>query len=282
MADERAYIRSSEPIFPVTDVVATVRYYRDALGFAEEWVWGEPPDFGGVRWGKVGAMFALESGPAANVGGQWHSFFVEGIDVLYDLHNRNGATIYSPLAVKPWGLREYTVRDLNGHFLRFGQRGSVRPASREPATDVTIVERLPTPEEHLVLIQAVGWAGTKDRPERSAQVLSGARFGVVAVAGDRAVGMGMILGDGATFAYVKDIVVLPEWQGRGIGTRIVDALLAIIRRSRPAGMLVTLFTGQHHAKFYERFGFCGPEKLYGMSLKIERSPDDGANGNGLS
>ena len=34
-------------------------------------------------------------------------------------------------------------------------------------------------------------------------------------------------------------------------------------------MLVTLFTGQHLAEFYERFGFSGPETLYGMSLTIE-------------
>jgi GNAT superfamily N-acetyltransferase len=222
-------------------------------------------------------MFALESGPGARVGGQWHSFFVEGIDVLYGLHNRNGATISSPLEAKPWGLREYTVRDLNGHYLRFGQRGSIRPAGRVPASDVTIVERLPTPEEHLVLSQAVGWAD-KDRLDRSVLTLSGARLGAVAVSGDRAVGMGMILGDGATFAYVKDIVVHPEWQARGIGTRIVEALLAIIRRSRPEGMLVTLFTGQHLAEFYEQFGFSGPEKLYGMSLKIDRPSDSGADG----
>jgi GNAT superfamily N-acetyltransferase len=114
----------------------------------------------------------------------------------------------------------------------------------------------------------VGWAD-KDRPDRAVLTLSGARFGVVAVAGDRAVGAGLVLGDGATFAYLKDIMVLPEWQARGVGTRIVDALLAIIRRSRPDGMLVTLFTGQHLAEFYEQFGFSGPEKLYGMSLKID-------------
>jgi GNAT superfamily N-acetyltransferase len=79
----------------------------------------------------------------------------------------------------------------------------------------------------------------------------------------------MVLGDGATFAYLKDVIVLPEWQGRGIGTRIVHALLTILRRSDPRGMLVTLFTGQHLADFYERFGFAGPERLYGMSLMIE-------------
>jgi hypothetical protein len=37
-------------------------------------------------------------------------------------------------------------------------------------------------------------------------------------------------------------------------------------------MLVTLFAGQHLADFYERFGFSGPEKLYGMSLMIEGRP----------
>ena len=78
MDDGRVSLRSSEPIFPVADVVATVRYYREVLGFQEGWTWGQPPDFGGVRWGKVGAMFALQSGPEAPAGGQWHSFFVGG------------------------------------------------------------------------------------------------------------------------------------------------------------------------------------------------------------
>jgi hypothetical protein len=33
-------------------------------------------------------------------------------------------------------------------------------------------------------------------------------------------------------------------------------------------MLVTLFTGQDLAEFFEQFGFLGPEKLYGRSLSI--------------
>ena len=73
----------------------------------------------------------------------------------------------------------------------------------------------------------------------------------------------MVLGDGATFAYLKDIMVHPDWQGRGIGTRIVEALLAILRRPGPDGMLVTLFTGQHLAEFYERFGFSAPRRSTG-------------------
>jgi GNAT superfamily N-acetyltransferase len=273
MNDKRVVLRSSEPIFPVADVIATVGYYREVLGFPEGWTWGQPVDFGGVRWGRVGAMFALQDGPGTTVGGQWHSFFVEGIDDLYQLHGRNGATIYSPLEAKPWGLREYTVRDLNGHFLRFGQRGSDRSATagREPATNVAIIERLPTPEELQRLLRAVGWS-SDDRTERTEKSLAGAQCGVVAVAGAGVVGSGMVLGDGVTCAYLKDIVVHPDWQSRGIGTRIVEALLAILRRSSPEDILVTLFTGQHLAELYERCGFSGPEQLYGMSLKITGRP----------
>jgi GNAT superfamily N-acetyltransferase len=271
--NQRVFLRSSEPIFPVANVAATVLYYREVLGFVEGWTWGEPPDFGGVRWGKVGAMFSLVEAPVGRIGGQWHSFFVEGIDALHDLHARNGATICSPLEMKPWGLREYTIRDLNGHYLRFGARGASRSATaaRTPARDVSIVERLATPEELHEILLAVGWS-QDEQPDRTAEVLAGARLGVVAVAGNRVVGSGIVLGDGATFAYLKDIVVHPEWQRRGIGTKIVEALLTMLRRPNPREMLVTLLTGQHLGEFYERFGFSGPERLYGMSLTIAGRP----------
>ena len=224
MDDERFSLRGSEPIFPVADVVATVGYYREVLGFREGWTWGEPPDFGGVRWGKIGAMFALSSRPEVKVGGQWHSFFVEGIDALHDFHGRNGAAICSPLEAKPWGLREYTVRDLNGHYLRFGQRGSDRSATagREPATDVAIVERLPTPEEYLGLVRAVGWArgdqADGDRPTGR----RGARRGPIRRRRRRRRARGRRR-DGARRR--GDLRVPqghhrpPQWQGRGVSAR---------------------------------------------------------------
>jgi GNAT superfamily N-acetyltransferase len=260
MGDELVSLRSSEPIFPVADVVATVGFYRTVLGFSSEWLWGDPPDFGGVRWGRVGVMFAQQCEREAKISGQWHSFFVNGVDALYAMHVRNGATIHSPLEAKPWGLREYTVRDLNGHYLRFGQGGSDRAATdaRERACSVAIVERLPAVEEYRGLLQAVGWASFPAH-DRAREALAGARFGVVAVDGELVVGAGLVVGDGATFAYLKDIMVLPEWQGRKVGSRIVATLLSIIRRRAPGRMLVTLFTGRNLAEFYEPFGFCGPD-----------------------
>jgi GNAT superfamily N-acetyltransferase len=268
MEQQQFSLHNSEPIFPVADVVATVHYYQDVLGFAEHWLWGEPPHFGGVRWGRIGVMFDQESSPAPKTGGQCHCFAVDGLDALYEFHGRNGATICSPLEAKPWGMREYVVRDLNGHYLRFGQGTVLRSnrAESEPASTVSIVERLPTVEEYLELLHAVDWAGA-DQPDRARAALAGARLGVVAVENGRVVGTGLVIGDGATFAYLKDIIVAPDWQGRGVGSRIVQVLLDNIRRTAPERMLVALFTGRHLARFYERFGFCGPEfGDYAMSM----------------
>ena len=48
----------SEAVLAVADVAATIRFYRDKLGFTGEWLWGDPPTFGGVSWGRVGGMFS--------------------------------------------------------------------------------------------------------------------------------------------------------------------------------------------------------------------------------
>ena len=34
------HLTRSEAILAVSDVVATIRYYRHVLGFADEWTWG--------------------------------------------------------------------------------------------------------------------------------------------------------------------------------------------------------------------------------------------------
>src|SRR5437660_8588045 len=86
----------SEAILAVADVAAAVRFYRDKLGFTREWLWDDPPTFGGVSWGKVGVMFCLQPALAARVEGHQHSFFVSGVDRLFERHHENGVQVLSP------------------------------------------------------------------------------------------------------------------------------------------------------------------------------------------
>jgi GNAT superfamily N-acetyltransferase len=199
-----------------------------------------------------------------------HYFFVSGIDRLYERHRENCVQVVSPLEAKPWGLREHTVRDPNGYHLRFGEpitgRASSTSAKRVPE-NMRLVERLPTIEEYETLIRAVGWAKYAN-PEATHAALQNTLYAVLAVAGDLAVGMARLVGDGATAFYVQDVMVLPAYQRQGIGTALMEAVMGHFRRATPRQSSMGLFTGRNLAGFYERHGFEGPDtSLYGMYLK---------------
>ena len=79
--------------------------------------------------------------------------------------------------------------------------------------------------------------------------------------GGRQVGFTRVITDFATHAYVSDVFVLPSHRGRGVGTRLMAAVMAHpdlqgLRRW-------TLFTRDAHA-LYRKFGFAEgrhPERL---------------------
>lgn len=106
--------------------------------------------------------------------------------------------------------------------------------------------------------------------EAAARGLKGTLFGVTVFAGDEAVGMGRIIGDNGCFFKITDIVVAPEHQGRGLGKRIMAALMAHLRANAPRTAQVSLLADVPANKLYEKFGFreTAPASL-GMSLTIE-------------
>lgn len=113
----------AEPILSVPDVQATAEYYRDMLGFAIEFLWGTPPTHAGVmrgEWTFPAARIQLGQGETPNPAGTLFIFVGSEIGLLYDDYRAKGVEVISPLEHKPWGMREFTVRDLNGYHLRFG------------------------------------------------------------------------------------------------------------------------------------------------------------------
>ncbi len=112
--------------------------------------------------------------------------------------------------------------------------------------------------------------GFKDRPlEQVEKALSNNLFDVIAVSEGKVIGMGRLVGDGVMYWYLQEIIVLPEFQGKGIGTRIVNRLLEFISDNTVPGTFtsvgLTAATGRD--SFYEKFGF---SKSLGMTKYIER------------
>ncbi len=113
-------------------------------------------------------------------------------------------------------------------------------------------------------------AGFRERPaELVEKALKNNLYDVVAVIDGEIIGMGRLVGDGVMYWYLQEIVVLPEYQGRGIGTAIVNRLLDYIAEHTEVGNFtsVGLTAAEGKEGFYERFGF---SKSRGMTKYIER------------
>lgn len=84
-------------------------------------------------------------------------------------------------------------------------------------------------------------------------------FAVTAIHDGKVIGMGRLVGDGAMYWYLQEIVVSPEYQGLGIGTRIVNRLINHVKESALPGSKVTvgLMAAEGKERFYEKLGFYG-------------------------
>jgi len=118
------------PILAVRNMAAAIGYYVDKLGFEKKWEWGDPPDFASVRRDQVDLFLSVEpqGGPRT-----WMSIFVQDVDALYETYKKTGAIIRKPPADYPWGVREMTIEDLDGHCLRMGGDGGGENRSDDTA-----------------------------------------------------------------------------------------------------------------------------------------------------
>lgn len=67
------------------------------------------------------------------------------------------------------------------------------------------------------------------------------------------VGTARVVGDGGSIYHLCDMVVHPDHQRRGIGTRMMDALMAFVDETAPPDAYVNLMADVEG--FYERWGF---------------------------
>lgn len=103
----------------VPDIVAAVEFYTKKLGFYLAFTSGEPPTFAGVNLGKV-QIFLAEGTPTPSAETGSVYFLVGDADQLYEFHRANGVEIAQEIGDRPYGIRNYVVRDLYGYYLVFG------------------------------------------------------------------------------------------------------------------------------------------------------------------
>ena len=101
----------------VPDVAAAADFYTKKLGFQLGFTFGEPPTIAGVTLGDV--QIFLERGTPCPTGCSVY-FVVGDADELHEFHRAGGVEIVVAPGDRPYDLRDYTARDLNGYHLSFG------------------------------------------------------------------------------------------------------------------------------------------------------------------
>lgn len=104
------------PELPVADVERAQQHYRDTLGC--EIAWLDPSkEIGAVSHDHLGPIFFRKRKPPFEPAVHW--VFAEDIDASYRELQSLGSNIVEPLETKPWGLRQFTVKDLDGNIFYF-------------------------------------------------------------------------------------------------------------------------------------------------------------------
>ena len=134
-----------------------------------------------------------------------------------------------------------------------------------------------TPEEFNALRTAVGWGAIES--SSAAKGLEHTALVVSARDGEKAVGMARAITDYGYVVYISDVVVLPEYQGQGIGRELMSRIMAYVDKNTAPGQekLTVLVAAQGKEEFYEKLGFIrrpAEGMGCGMSLQIKKEAED--------
>lgn len=109
-------------VLAVLNLKRSTDYYTSALGFAIDF---EAPGWSFLSRGNFRVMLGecTDAVPAGELGD--HSYYgyitVDDVDTLYGDYKQSGVEVTQWLADKPWGMREFGIRTIDGHRLMFGQ-----------------------------------------------------------------------------------------------------------------------------------------------------------------
>lgn len=92
--------------------------------------------------------------------------------------------------------------------------------------------------------------GRKRDPEKLELAFRNSQLKVFAFEQNTLIGAGRALSDGVWRAAIYDVAVLPEYQGKGIGSIIIQHLLEAANVD-----VIMLYVPPGKEAFYERFGF---------------------------
>jgi len=111
----------SVAVFHASNLEVSLKYYKDVLGFTEEF---RHNDYVGLKLGEVGLHLWGHIAPNRPVGGGTVYFFCDEVDTYYAEINRKGAILKGEPQEYFYGMRDFIAVDPDGNHLSFGCKGA--------------------------------------------------------------------------------------------------------------------------------------------------------------
>ena len=106
------------PVMHVADIDSAVTYYTTVLGFTEDFRW---KDYAGVSINGAARMHLNGFGTAPDRNGKGQVYFmVPNADEMYTGMVQRGAVIDHHIVDNPYGMRDFSVLDMDGNRYTFG------------------------------------------------------------------------------------------------------------------------------------------------------------------
>ena len=113
-------MNASTTVFTVSDIAASLAYYRDKLGFDIAFEYGDPVFYAGVCSGKITLHLISASRTPRQPGHGAVAIDVDDVDALHVDLVKRGAKVLKAPANHDYRLRTFDVADLDGNMLFFG------------------------------------------------------------------------------------------------------------------------------------------------------------------
>jgi len=126
------------------------------------------------------------------------------------------------------------------------------------------VENQPTSAKAIAdLRRSVGWNGMEDCYKNPMMT---SYYHIACYDAYRLIGYVDTVSNGVTDAYIQDLMVHPEYQGKGIGTELMNRIIARLKENKI--YMISVVYEEKLLPFYRRFGFfsmfCGQMQTYEM------------------
>ncbi len=120
---------------------------------------------------------------------------------------------------------------------------------------IKIVEDIKDVDIYLSLRDKVNWI--KLTREQAQTALDNSVKIFTVLDDDKPIGMGRVVGDKAVISYIQDLIIIPEYQSRHIGSMLIQHIIDYVKSLTfdNSRMMLCLMCAKGREKFYEKHNF---------------------------